>query len=175
MATRKAKPTETATEHYRQMLAVLKQFRVVVGNVKEHYRDVERVTGVGGAQLWALWAVSAQPGLKVSDLARELAIHQSTASNLLDRLEKQGYLIRQREAGDQRKVSITLTKAGKAVVARAPGPAIGVLQHALLELDNPTLSALQKNLDALIDAIGVKRTAGAGTPLATVMSDRKQP
>lgn len=153
------------------MLAVLKQFRVVIGSMKEHYRDLERATGVSGAQLWALCAVAASPGMKVGDLALELAIHQSTASNLLDRLAELGHIERRREGADQRVVTIHLSKSGHAAVKRAPQPAIGILQNALLSLSTPQLMALQGNLHELILAIGVKRNSGAATPLSMVLRD----
>ena len=40
--------------------------------------------GVSGAQLWAMERVAAAPGIGVGRLARELAVHQSTASNLVN-------------------------------------------------------------------------------------------
>ena len=116
---------------YRLMLEVLTQFRVVVANTKKHYRNIEQTIGVSGTQLWTLIAVSQQPGITVGKLARELAIHQSTASNLLDRLFELGHISRAREGNDQRVVSVYLTEQGKKIVRRAPQPAMGLLQNAL--------------------------------------------
>jgi DNA-binding MarR family transcriptional regulator len=151
---------------YQQMLTVLKQFRAVIANLKEHYQGVEEATGVSGTQLWALYAIATRPGLKVGDLARELAVHQSTASNLLDRLTELGYVVRKREGTDQRVVTLHLTSEGKTVVDRAPKPAIGVLQQALLSLPQDRLSGLHGHLNELIKAIGLKRVSGAATPLS---------
>ena len=71
-----------------QMLEVLRQFRIVLRAIKQHYRFVERQCGVSGAQLWAMERIAATRGLAPGDLAHELAIHPSTASNLLARLEE---------------------------------------------------------------------------------------
>src|SRR3981081_2764965 len=68
-----------------RMLDVLEQFRVIFKSVRRHYRSVEERSGISGALLWALAQVAANPGSQVGDLARALAIHQSTASNLLAR------------------------------------------------------------------------------------------
>lgn len=155
--------------HYRQMLAVLTQFRVVITNLKKHYHDIEKTTGVTGTQLWALVAISQQPGLTVGTLARELAVHQSTASNLLDRLVELGYVTRAREGVDQRVVSLYLTEKGTATANNAPQPSMGMLQHALLSLPDERVAGLKEHLDELIDAIGVKRKAGEGTPLSTLL------
>ena len=52
------------------------------------------------------------PGLKVSQLAAALAIHPSTCSNMLDKLEAEDLLVRDRSKTDQRAVHIFLTAKG---------------------------------------------------------------
>ncbi len=159
--------------HYQQMLAVLKQFRVVVSSLKTHYRDVQTATGVSGTQLWALYGIAVRPGIKVGDLARELAVHQSTASNLLDRLVELGYVERRREGNDQRVVTLYLTTQGKRVVDKAPQPAIGMLQQALMTLPETRLAGLHDHLAELIRATGMKRATGGATPLSiSLVEDR---
>src|SRR3954471_9115752 len=111
-----------------QMLQVLEQFRVIFKSIRRHYHNVEERAGISGALLWALAQVAAYPGTQVGDLARALAIHQSTASNLLRRLESLGLLSRRREGKDQRKVQLFATTKGLRVLKRAPQPLIGVLQ-----------------------------------------------
>ncbi|HBZ08040.1 MAG TPA: MarR family transcriptional regulator, partial [Massilia sp.] len=69
---------------------VLRQFRIVFNAVKNHFRQVERDAGLGGAQLWALSVIAQSPGIGVTDLARALDIHQSTASNLVRALGSRG-------------------------------------------------------------------------------------
>src|SRR4051812_5089311 len=61
-----------------RMLAVLRQFRVIVGALRRHYAIVEERSGVGGAQLWALGEIAAAAELKVGELARGMGIHAST-------------------------------------------------------------------------------------------------
>ncbi len=157
--------------HYMQMLTVLKQFRAVIANLKTHYRDVQQATGVSGTQLWALYAIAMRPGIKVGDLARELAVHQSTASNLLDRLDELGYIERRREGADHRVVTLYLGAKGKRVIDKAPQPAIGMLQQALMSLPEDRLAGLHDHLAELIRATGLKRVTGAATPLSVSLDD----
>ena len=159
---------------YRQMLAVLTQFRVVVANLKQHYGDIQKITGVSGTQLWTLIAIHEQPGIKVGDLARELAVHQSTASNLLERLAELGHIERRREGSDQRVVSLYLTQQGERAVNIAPKPAIGLLQNALLSLPEARVAGLREHLDELIRTIGVKRMTGEATPLSILLYEEEQ-
>ncbi|MBL8525028.1 MAG: MarR family transcriptional regulator [Betaproteobacteria bacterium] len=148
------------------MLDVLKQFRIVIRNIKTHYQDVEKSIGVSGAQLWALSVVAEKPGIKVGELASELAIHQSTASNLIERLTQLGFIERRREDSDQRVVSVYLTQQGESAIRQAPKPAIGLLQNALLTMDEGDLADLHESLHKLITAIGHKGRAGETTPIS---------
>jgi DNA-binding MarR family transcriptional regulator len=138
------------------MLAVLAQFRVVFRSIRQHYQRVQLRAGVTGAQLWALAHVAAHPGTKMGELARALAIHPSTASNLVRRLEALALVARRRRGRDQRTVQIFLTGKGANALTHAPEPLIGVLQQALSELPARRLDALAHHLAELIGAMKVK-------------------
>jgi DNA-binding MarR family transcriptional regulator len=138
------------------MLQVLEQFRVIFKAIRGHYRSVEKRAGISGALLWALAQVAADPGTPVGRLARALAIHQSTASNLLRRLESRGLVSRRREGKDRRKVQLFATAKGLRVLGRAPQPLIGVLQQALSDLPAAKLHRLHKHLHGVIAAMKVK-------------------
>lgn len=147
---------------------VLRQFRLLLGTIKRHYRDVEAQCGVGGAQLWALAEVAAAPGLTVRDLASAMLIHQSTASNLVDRLVKLGLVTKQRGEADRRQTQLSITHFGRQVLARAPEPAIGVLQGALQSLPTDAIRGLEHYLQLLIDELSFKDSTSSDTPLANL-------
>lgn len=131
-------------------LSVLERFRILVRAAQRHSQWIERQTGVTGAQLWAMQELAEAPGLRVGELAACMAIHQSTASNLADRLEAGGLLVRERAGTDQRVVCLRLTEKGEALLRKAPSPARGVLPEALRRLDAAGLERLQKELDGLL-------------------------
>jgi DNA-binding MarR family transcriptional regulator len=142
---------------------VLRQFRIVFNAVKTHFRQVEREAGVGGAQLWALGVIQRSPGIGVTELARELDIHQSTASNLTKAMIERGLVSAGRESMDRRTVSLRLLAAGEEVLKAAPMPFTGVLPDALSSLDPETLARLEQDLAALITALAADESG------ATVM------
>ena len=163
---RKRAGTARASSKSSKMLEVLQLFRILVKSIRGHYQVVENRSGVSGAQLWVLAHVADNPGSKVGELARTLAIHQSTASNLVGRLESLGLIERNRLRHDQRSVELTLTPKGRSALARAPRPLIGVLQQALLDLSEARLNALREHLGALIGTMKIKDTASRSTPLS---------
>jgi DNA-binding MarR family transcriptional regulator len=144
---------------------VLRRFRLVFNAVKSHFQRVERRTGVGGAQLWALSVVQSHPGIGVGGLALAMDIHQSTASNLVRGLVERELIVAARDGSDRRTVQLRLLPSATRLLKRAPGPATGVLPQALASLDARTLARLDKDLGRLIEVLHADERA-AGIPLA---------
>lgn len=144
---------------------VLRQFRIVFNAVKSHFRDVERVAGIGGAQLWALSVIDGTPGIGVTELARALDIHQSTASNLVRSLSGRGLIASRRDGTDRRGTALYLLDAGADILRRAPAPFAGVLPGALSRLSPETLARLEHDLGLLIGLLDADE-ASAQLPLA---------
>ncbi|MFI4938780.1 MAG: MarR family winged helix-turn-helix transcriptional regulator [Burkholderiales bacterium] len=144
---------------------VLRQFRVVINSVKTHFRQVEKVAGVGGAQLWALSVIQSNSGIGMNDLAQAMDIHQSTASNLVKTLVAHGMVEVTKAGADRRAVTLQIMPSGVKVLRKAPAPFAGVLPDALASLDALTLSRLERDLGKLILALNADERA-ANTPLA---------
>ncbi len=131
-------------------LDVLMKFRLVINSNKRHFKWVEQQTGISGALVWVLREVGVSPGLRVSELAETMAIHQSTASNLLDKLQERGLIERDRSTDDQRVVRVFLTRSGEALVRRVPQSTRGLMQEALLKLPSASLHSLNRLLEQLL-------------------------
>jgi len=130
---------------------VLKRFRLVFKAAQQHANRIESYSGISNAQLWAIWEISQNPGIRVTELAQALSIHQTTASNMLEKLCKNGLIIRERmNEDDLRVVSLRLTDSGQQLLVNSPKPPQGVLQNALFNLPDHTLISLERNLDELI-------------------------
>lgn len=154
--------------HRPQALAVLQQFRMIFKSAKEHFSLVEDQTGVSGSQLWALTAVHSNPGLRVGDLARLMAIQLSSASNLVDKLERRGLLVKERSSTDQRVVHLSLSEYGKSLVLAAPQPASGILPDALDQLSDAELAQLEAMLTRVSKLLKFRNRSGKATPLADI-------
>lgn len=144
---------------------VLRQFRVVFNAVRTHFRQVERSVQLGGARVWALAVVQAQPGIGMKGLAQAMDVHPSTASNLVRALVALDLLATETDPTDRRAVRLRLRPAGARVLRRAPRPFAGVLPDALQALDEPTLRRLHRDLRQLIAQLGADERASQ-TPLA---------
>ena len=144
---------------------IVQDLRVVVRTIQAHSRWVEKQCGVSSVQLWAMWELFASPGQKVSDLSKALSIHQSTASNMLDKLEEKSLIKRDRSGPDQRVVQLFLTEKGSQLLSEAPRPAQGAVQDALISMSDQELSSLKAGLDALINRMAVSEEGAALKPI----------
>lgn len=146
--------------------ASLQHFRVIFSSVKKHLSDTEAACGISSSQLWILYELNKAPDLKVSELAANLAIHQSTASNLVEKLVKKMLIVKKRQAADQRVVRLSLTEQGLAVIKNAPESPRGVLRDALDRLDVETLGVLTQSLGQLTLHINSKDLGAGLVPIA---------
>ncbi|WP_291993381.1 MarR family transcriptional regulator [Candidatus Accumulibacter sp. ACC003] len=126
----------------------------LVRSVQNGMQNIDDTHGLSGSQLWALWQISARPGLRVSQLASALHIRPSTASNLLDKLEARQLVRRERRDTDNRVVRLHLTDEGAEVIKDIPGPMQGQLRGALGKMPPPVLGNLRQGMASLLELMG---------------------
>jgi DNA-binding MarR family transcriptional regulator len=106
--------------------------------------------GVSGPQLWALRTIQAARGLTIGELADLMYLHISTVSGILDRLEKNGWVERRRAHEDRRVTRLTLTRKGRAIIARAPEPPRSRVLRGLRDLDDRALAEMSRSMERLM-------------------------
>lgn len=151
------KPAGARSGQEQRIRKTIVTFRRVVTAVKRHLagKDGQAEGMPSGAQLWALWHVQSSPGCTVQELTDKLSLHQSTTSNLVEKLESSGCLRRTRDEADRRVVRLFVTKVGAKVLKQAPDPASGRLPEAIARLSPNELAALETALQSLSRELGV--------------------
>jgi DNA-binding MarR family transcriptional regulator len=112
----------------------LAALRRITRATEVHSRALVREHQLTGPQLAILMEVSRQGGAPIGALAKASFIGAPTVTGIVDRLERQGLVSRVRNDVDRRQVLITLTAAGKRVLARDPSPLQAGFREQLLEL-----------------------------------------
>jgi len=128
---------------------------------------MEKQVGLGGAQVWALSVIKANPGIGMGGVAVSMDIHQSTASNLVKTLLRKELITMVKAPEDRRHVQLKILPAGSRLLKNVPGPFEGVLPDALGNLSAETLHRLDADLGQLIALLDADETAAA-TPLAEI-------
>lgn len=147
-------------------IEVLKQFRIIIKSVRGHFQSIEESCGISGAQLWALAKIESTSDITINELAKELAIHQTTASNLVEKLSAKKLIKKVRQHTDQRFVSLVLTAAGKKILDQAPTPLQGLLPDALGRMPYKKLLALHELLSDLQTLMADIDESAAESPLS---------
>lgn len=167
--------TSQATPESPLALEVLQQFRMIYGAMRRHFREMEERCGLTGSQMWILQEIQRSPGLGVNDLAGLLGIHQSTCSQIVDKLVAAGYLAKEHPHPDKRRVGLYLADTGVKAIAALPGPAEGLLPHALASIPSVALKTLHIHLSELIQHLPKRDSHFAVTPLADIVRGGDRP
>jgi DNA-binding MarR family transcriptional regulator len=146
-------------------LKALQCLRTVFGSARTHDAEVRREAGISGSQLWALSEIAEQAGITVNGLASRMALHQTTASSLVNSLVEQKFIRRVRDASDRRIIHLHPSAEGKRLLLRVPGPHAGLLVDALRRLDPHQMERLHESLTALVSALRQTPAEAAGAPL----------
>lgn len=158
----------STTARARLELGTLQEFRMIVGAARRHDADVRRIADIAGSHLWALSEIARADGMRVNELSERMAVHQTTASNLINALVERNLVRRGRDDDDQRVVRLHITTDGKKMLLRAPGPYAGLLVDALRHLKAPDLRRLNQSLRMVT---AVLRDAAADTVGQTLMGE----
>lgn len=106
-------------QKYEELLISL---RKVIRAIDLHSKQLNKTSGLTGPQLLILQEIDKNDGVTGGQIAQSVTLSPPTVTNILDRLEKRGLLIRERSQQDKRRVSLHLTDEGKALLCKAPEP-----------------------------------------------------
>ncbi|HKS25746.1 MAG TPA: MarR family transcriptional regulator [Thermoanaerobaculia bacterium] len=136
---------------------ILDSIRRLVRLLRLADRAAQSELGLSGAQLFVLQELGKTPSLSLNELAERTRTDQSSVSVVVTRLVEAGFVTRDRDLRDARRLVLTLTKAGTAVV-RKSAPAA---QERILEIVE-TMSAAERkrfadSFEQLVDELGAER------------------
>jgi len=112
-------------------------------------------------QLRLLMLVREDPGQTLGGLAAYLRVTPPSASGLVDRLVRQGYLRREDDAQDRRLVRHQLTERGLATVTDLERDGRALLEAVFERLDADAVEDLIRGLELLTAAAEGMQQAGA--------------
>ncbi len=101
---------------------VLVSIRQIIRAIDLHSKKLSKESGLTGPQLILMRSIRELGEVTIRSLANHTNMSQATATTILDRLERNGYVLRQRNQTDKRKVHAHLTDAGKEILQKSPLP-----------------------------------------------------
>jgi DNA-binding MarR family transcriptional regulator len=135
---------------------IMQSLRQIFRAIQDYSQEVSKKFGITGPQLWALKIISADGRLSLGELTKKMYLHPSTVSGVVDRLEKKGYVVRDRGQKDRRVVTVALTSPGKRLVKKAPNPIQGKMVHGLRKLEARKLNSIYAAIQKLVEIMAVQ-------------------
>ena len=99
---------------------VLISIRQIVRAIDLHSKQLNKNFGLTSPQLLLMRTIQSSPKMTLRQLSNNSNMSQATATSILDRLEKRGFINRERDTEDKRKVHAVITTAGEQVLEQAP-------------------------------------------------------
>ena len=99
---------------------ILDSIRRLVRLLRLTDRAAQGELGLSGAQLFVLHELGKSAPLSLSELAEKTRTDQSSVSVVVTRLVEGGYITRDRDKRDARRLVLNLTKSGKAIAEKSP-------------------------------------------------------
>jgi DNA-binding MarR family transcriptional regulator len=134
---------------------IVNSIRLLQGISRRQSSEFIRKYRITGPQLGALRFISLSPGTSLQQLSNQLYLHISTVSGIVDRLEKRGYVSRERGDDDRRKVCLYVTAEGKRVIKKTPLAGMGLLIFTIDKLPYRQLQDISKGLRLLLDLMKI--------------------
>jgi DNA-binding MarR family transcriptional regulator len=141
-----------------EMRAILDAQRRILRYLRNAAATTHRSLGLSAAQLFVVQTIAdASEPLSVNELAVRTYTDQSTISVVAKTLEERGLVARRRSAEDGRRVDLSVTLKGRALLRRK----LASPQHGLLDgvrrLSPDARAGLAKFLPELLAAMGLDR------------------
>ena len=126
---------------------VIIALRRITRAVDIHSDYLQRNFGLTGPQLTTLRVISRLQPVSAGELAKSANFNRGTLTGILDRLETNGFISRNRYAPDRRSVILKLTAAGKRILAEVPYLLRDRFLKELNQMGAPEQAAFLKTLE----------------------------
>ena len=145
------------------LLYAVKQVELAV---RSHLDELLRPAGVTVNQYTALTVIQRGQAVTSAELARNSFVTNQSTADLVNSLERQALIKRSRDPDDRRRVLISLSRQGMAVVTEHSERVQALEQRMVASLTTPQVRALRRALNAC-------RVALTETPVHSAEGDHR--
>jgi DNA-binding MarR family transcriptional regulator len=149
----KPAPPSADTPPERHDLNILRSIRRIIQASDVHSKELELHYNITAPQLITLQAVAQRKTTSAHELSKIVLLDASTLVGVIDRLEKKGYVRRERSDKDRRQVGIHITDAGQKFADEAPSPLQSSLAKALTRLVPSEQLVIARSLERIVRMI----------------------
>jgi len=142
-------------------LQILQALRQIIRSIDIHSRKLKSTYNTTTPQLICLGIINEHESSTVTRIAGQAYLSTSTVVGILDRLEKENLILRERDVNDRRLWNVTLTKKGKALLKQVPSPLHDGLLNALQNLPKYEQANITASLLRIVNLMGAESVEAA--------------
>ena len=131
-------------------VAIADALRPALLRIGRELRREARAVGVSPEQVTLLVSIKYSPGIGVRELAERERVTPPAMTKHVDRLERDGLVVRTPSSHDRRRVGLTLTDEGQRVLRRVRSRRTAWLASRLRDLDADELAAVEAAVEPLL-------------------------
>ena len=139
---------------------VLSSLRKIIRFVEMYSKKLSSSHRVTGPQLICLLTIDENQPVTATQIAKNVHLSPSTVVGVLDRLEEKGFVRRERDRNDRRRIQLYVTDEGRELAQSAPSPLQDKLSEAFSTLDEQEQSTIALSLQRIVDLMEVKSLEG---------------
>ena len=144
---------------------ILRSIRQLVRGISIHSKALQREVGLTVPQVIVLRAIEKLHAdgieITVAEVSEAVQLSSATVSRIVERLTVSGLVARERNRDDRRKIAISLTRTGRAVLVNLPTPLQETFLQRLFELTLDERKALLASLRCLVDLMNASEIDAA--------------
>ncbi|PIV21617.1 MAG: MarR family transcriptional regulator [Deltaproteobacteria bacterium CG_4_8_14_3_um_filter_45_9] len=139
------------------ILGITQCLRRIIKSLQNYSSEVYSHFGITGPQLWVLKTIYQNGSLPLGELSKRMYLHPSTLTAAVDRLEKKGYVFRNRIEKDRRVINVQLTPKGNSLAKRAPKPIQGKMIYGLRKLKKDEVFLIYRSVEKLVEIMEAEK------------------
>ncbi|GGI92567.1 bifunctional helix-turn-helix transcriptional regulator/GNAT family N-acetyltransferase [Legionella impletisoli] len=135
------------------LFRILQSLRQNIRAIEQYSYKLSSQYHITAPQLICLTAIRDHGAIPVAEVARVVHLSPSTVVGIFNRLEKKGLIIRTPHERDKRRIQISLTEAGRALIEKAPQPLQEQLARSFGRLSESEQLSIVNALEKVVDMI----------------------
>ena len=151
--------------------SILIKLRKIIRSIHLESKKIQKEYGISIPQVLCLSYLQECPNYQSTqnDVRKFLHLNASTASGIINRLEKKGLIARLPKSADKRITNIALTARGYALITNIPPLLHDQLTGKLKDEPQTEINQIIHTLDTLIHLLGIEEVQA--TPIITSADD----
>ncbi len=133
---------------------IIQSFRRILRTVDLFSAELKEKYNITGPQAGTLKIIASDGPISLTEVCNRTFRHITTVGGIVDRLERDGYVVKDRDTRDRRKLVLAVTPKGRKMVSSAPFAGPVRAMNALDRLPTNEILKINESMSTLLRILG---------------------